>query len=123
MLKTGEMMNGVRYRQLLEEKLQLFMDRQGCTHFLQDGAPCHWSKIVTAWFQQRIDIQLVDWPGNWTKKKLEDHNSTILQQWKEDILKVWVESTEECAFLQNLVTSMPCRMQDVINREGAMTKY
>ena len=42
MLKTGEMMNGVRYRQLLEEKLELFMDRQGCTHFLQDGAPCHY---------------------------------------------------------------------------------
>jgi hypothetical protein len=57
------------------------------------------------------------------KKKLQDHNCTNLQQWKEAIQKVWVESTEECAFLQNLVTSMPCRMQEVIDREGAMTKY
>jgi transposase len=134
-LKTGEMMNGVRYRQLLDEKLEFFMDRHGCTHFLQDGAPCHRSKIVTAWFQQRPNIQLVDWPGNspdlnpietvwaWMKKKLQDHNCTNLQQWKEAIQKVWVESTEECAFLQNLVTSMPCRMQEVIDREGAMTKY
>jgi transposase len=62
-LKTGEMMNGLRYRQLLEEKLEFFMDRHGCTHFLQDGAPCHRSKIVTAWFRQRPNIQLVDWPG------------------------------------------------------------
>ncbi len=43
------------------------------------------------------------------KKKLEDHNCTNLQQWNEAILKVWLERTEECVFLQNLVVSMPTR--------------
>jgi hypothetical protein len=73
----------------------------------------------------------VDWPGNspdlnpietvwaWMKKKLQDPNCTTLQQWKEAILKVWVES----ASIQNLVTSMSSRMQEVIDREGAMAKY
>ena len=47
--------------------------------------------------------------------------STIKQQ--EDILKVWLLRTQECTFLQSLVASMPGRMQEVIDREGAMTKY
>jgi hypothetical protein len=56
------------------------------------------------------------------KKKLDDHSCTNLQQWKEAILKVWLERTEECN-LQNLVTSKPTRMQEVIDREGGMTRY
>jgi hypothetical protein len=52
------------------------------------------------------------------KKKLEDQNCTNLQQWKEAILKVWLDRTEECKFLQNMVTSMPTRMLEVIEREG-----
>ncbi len=37
-LKPGEMMNGVRYRQVLEDKLELFLAQHNTTHFLQDGA-------------------------------------------------------------------------------------
>ena len=47
-LQKGKMMNGVRYHWILDEKLELFMTQHGTTHFLQDGAPCHTSKIVTA---------------------------------------------------------------------------
>ncbi len=134
-LKTGEMMNGTRYRQLLDEKLEFFMHKHGTTHFLQDGAPCHRSKIVSECFRERPDIQLVKWPGNspdlnpietvwsWMKMKLRDHNCTNLQQWKVAIMEVWLLRTQECAFLQNLVTSMPARMQEVIEQEGNMTKY
>jgi hypothetical protein len=45
-------------------------------------------------------------------------NCTNLQQWKEAILKVWLERTKECEFLQYMVTSMPTRMLEVIEREG-----
>ncbi len=38
-LKPGEMMNGARYKQVLEDKLDFFMNQHGTTHFLQDGAP------------------------------------------------------------------------------------
>jgi hypothetical protein len=40
-LGKGEMMNGTRYRRLLDEKLGLFLGLRSTTHFLQDGAPCH----------------------------------------------------------------------------------
>ncbi len=63
-LKIGEMMNGLRYCQLLDEKLEFFMSQHGTSCFLQDGAPCHRSKIVTTWFQQRPHIKLVKLPRN-----------------------------------------------------------
>jgi hypothetical protein len=63
-LNQGEMMNGQRYLRLLDEKLELFMGLHNTTHFLQDGAPCHKAKIVTAWFNARPHITLIKWPGN-----------------------------------------------------------
>jgi hypothetical protein len=59
----------------------------------------------------------------WMKKKLGDHNCTNLQHWKEAILKIWLERTEQCEFLQNLVIRMPTRVQEGIDREGEMTRY
>jgi hypothetical protein len=47
-LKKEEMMNGVRYCQLLDDKLEFFMFQNGTSHFLQDRACCHRSKIVSA---------------------------------------------------------------------------
>jgi len=38
-------LNGLRYAQLLKEKLKLHMDIQKCTIFMQDGAPCHRFKM------------------------------------------------------------------------------
>jgi DDE superfamily endonuclease len=63
-LEPKEMMNGVRYRQVLDDKLEHAMGIHGTTHFLQDGTPFHKSKLVTAWFREHPNIQLNKWPGN-----------------------------------------------------------
>ena len=34
-----------------------------------------------------------------------------------------VQSTQEVEFLQNLVLSIPARIQEVIDRDGGMTRY
>ncbi len=39
------------------------------------------------------------------------------------ILLVWLQRTVETDFLHNLVESMPARIQEVIDRDGGMTKY
>jgi hypothetical protein len=46
-----------------------------------------------------------------------------MDQWKAAILLVWLQRTAEMDFLHNLVESMPARIQEVIDRDGGMTKY
>ncbi len=134
-LKPREMMNGQRYRQILEEKLELFMTQHGATHFLQDGAPCHRSKIVSSWFKERPNIQLIDWPGNspdlnpiencwaWMKDQLTDCNATSLPALQLEITRLWVTRMENSDYLRSLVESMPRRLQEVISKAGNTTKY
>ena len=57
------------------------------------------------------------------KKQLSGHNCTNMDQWKAAILLVWLQRTQEVDFLKNLVESMPARIQEVIDRDGGMTKY
>jgi hypothetical protein len=46
-----------------------------------------------------------------------------MDQWKAAILLVWLQRTQEVDFLKNLVEWMPARIQEVIDRDGGMTKY
>ncbi len=62
-LPKNTTMNGERYQEVLEEHLLPFMGIHRCTHFLQDGAPCHASKRIKAFLAQQ-DFQVIDWPGN-----------------------------------------------------------
>jgi hypothetical protein len=57
------------------------------------------------------------------KKQLKDHKCTNMEQWKAAISLVWLQRTQEVYFLKNLVVGMPTRMQEVIAREGGMTRY
>ncbi len=44
------MMNGVRYHQVLEDKLELFIAQHNTTHFLHDGAK---------WFVEKHHFQVI----------------------------------------------------------------
>ena len=136
-LKQGEMMNGERYRRLLDEKLEFFLTQHGTSHFLQDGAPCHRAKIVTEWFRERPHILRINWPGNspdlnpiknvwsWMKVQLKDVSCTNIEMLKEEIKKLWISITRmaDSQYLRNLADSMPRCLQEVIAREGGLTKY
>jgi hypothetical protein len=36
----------------------------GQLNFIQDVVLCHKVKIVMKWFQERLNITLIKWPGN-----------------------------------------------------------
>ena len=59
-LKPGTTMNGQRYLNLWNEKLQQHMSVHDCTIFMQDGAPCHCSKILTDFLEP---TKLLSWSG------------------------------------------------------------
>ncbi len=56
-------MNWERYQELLQDHLLLFMEIHGCSHFLQDGAPCHASKRIKAFLADK-PFEVIHWPGN-----------------------------------------------------------
>jgi hypothetical protein len=134
-LEKGEMMNGARYRRILDEKLEFFMHQYGTSHFLQDGAPCHKFKIVTQWFNERPNIILIKWPGNspdlnpienvwsWMKAKLRDSTAKNMEEWRREITELWTLRMSDGDYLRNLVASMPKRLAEVTEKDGWTTHY
>jgi hypothetical protein len=83
----------------------------------------------------RPNITLIRWPGNspdlnpienvwsWMKRQLKEAPCTNLEELKREILKLWCQKMDDCEYLRHLVESLPRRLEEVIQREGAMTKY
>ena len=132
-LPSETTMNGEKYVQLLSDKLQLHMQVHRCNIFMQDGAPCHRSKLVKN-FLKKKKVKVLDWPGNspdlnpienlWTimEDKIAEKQPSSLPDLCRTIKEVWVKeiSKEYCA---NLVNSMPRRLAAVIQNNGGHTKY
>ncbi len=125
-------MNSDRYMAMLDDKLFPFMEMHGATHFLQDGAPCHTSKVMAFLREKRVAV--MDWPGNspdlnpienlWSilKKKLkEDHTITSLKKLQDAIKNMWVKLPND--LMKKLAQSMPNRLRMCIENKGQMTKY
>ena len=104
-----------------------------CSVFMQDGAPCHRAKIVTQFLKAQT-INILDWPGNspdlnpienlWTilKNKVSERQPTNAKMLEQAIKEVWVRDISS-AYCQNLVESMPRRLEAVIKAKGGPTKY
>ena len=46
-----------------------------------------------------------------------------MEDWKRELVKLWVTRMSDNSYLQNLVESMPTRLQEVIERVRDTTKY
>ena len=127
-------MNGDRYMGVLQDKLFPFMKFHGCSHFLQDGAPCHKSKKVMALLNQQ-EFQVMDWPGNspdlnpienvWAemKRKLKkDHMITSLPLLIRAIKMMWVRDLPP-KYFKKLAESMPRRLQKCLANNGHASGY
>jgi hypothetical protein len=54
--------------QLLDDKLEFFMSQHSMAPAISSRmgpSATGQTKVVSAWFQQGLHIQLVKWPGNW----------------------------------------------------------
>jgi transposase len=130
-------MNGERYKTVLEHHLLPFMRIHGAKFFLQDGAPCHTSKLVMKRLKEMEDeFKVLDWPGNspdlnpiencWSfmkhKLKAEKFKTTSLPKLINAIKLMWVTDLPQQYFV-NLAHSMPRRLRAVLDNKGQMTKY
>jgi len=126
-------MNGPRYVELLAGKLNFHMAVHNCTIFVQDGAPCHRSKVDKTFLAENR-IMVLDWPGNspdlnpiqnlWTnmKNKVAEKHPSSAKDLVKVIKEVCVKEISQ-EFCRILVHSMQRRLQEVIKNGGGSTKY
>ena len=100
---------------------------------MEDGAPCHRSKIATQFLKSK-KIQILDWLGNspdsnpienlWTilRDKVSEKQPANTKELEEAIKAVWVLelSAEYC---RSLMKSMPRRLEAVNKAKRGPTKY
>ena len=89
---------------------------------LQDGAPCHASKRIKTFLQDK-PFEVIDWPGNspdlnpiencwnYMKNKLKEVDISSVPRLQEALLKLWTQDLRK-DYLVNLSNSMPRRIQD-----------
>ena len=101
---------------------------------MQDNAPIHKSKSSIRWFNHR-EIDLLTWPPQSPDLNLIENVWGILARMvyeggcqfyskaelKKAILSAW--NRIEMKYLQNLVSSMPNRIFNVIRLNGAKAHY
>ena len=94
-------MNGPKYVELLKEKLTLHMHVNGCTISMQDGAPCHRSKVATEFLKTKQDLcagmdrelpRLDPIENRWTimKDKVTYQQSSSAENLRQAMKEVWV---------------------------------
>jgi len=131
-------MNGEQYCEILDggvvesfEKLEM---PEGERTFQQDNDPKHTSKKATKWFEDN-NIDVMAWPAQspdlnpiehlWVdlKKALKKYPTPpkgVHELW-ERVVEEWDKFSPEAC--QNLIESMPRRVQAVIKAKGGHTKY
>lgn len=103
--------------------------------YQHDNCPVHTAGIVTDWMQQR-DIQTLPWPSRspdlnpienvWglIVKKVNRTNNfrpeNVEELWAR-IQEAWNELTPD--YTRAIINTMPRRLNDVIQKNGAFTKY
>ncbi len=119
-LPKNTTMNDVRYLAIIENKILITMEIHHTSIFMHDGAPYHRPKIVSKWLKDNKIICILDRPDN--SPDLNPIENIWNPKLKKAITKVWcIDLPKE--YCENLIKSMPKRLQKVIDNKGQMTKY
>ncbi|KAJ3615685.1 hypothetical protein MTP99_006731 [Tenebrio molitor] len=131
-------LNGQKYLDILENVMLPTVSQLYGNNFifLQDNCPVHNAGIVRQWFATN-NIEVMPWPSNspdlnviekvWglLVKKIYRRNfrpQNANELWAT-IEEGWEELSQDQNLWENLISSMPRRLNAVVEANGAMTKY
>ena len=130
-------MDAAKYCEILEDGLvESFetLEMEGEHYFQQDNDPKRTFKKAKKWFQDN-NIQVISWPAQSPDlnpiEHLSEHLKCQLHQYEtppKGVHELWDRVSEEWNDIspetcQNLIESMPKRIQAVIRAKGGHTKY
>lgn len=130
-------MNSEKYIQVLRTQVlpQLgdwFPGGEGV--FMQDGAPCHTSKVCKKFLSDN-NVTVLSWPGNspdlnpietlWAilKMRLRCETITNRSQMIAAIIDRWYRDDSMAETCKKLISTMPERIQAVIDAKGGNTNF
>ena len=131
-------MDADQYVSILEDHMLSSLEESGISEeeviFQQDNDPKHTSKKAQKWMEDH-NITLLDWPAQspdlnpiehlWVhiKRELAKYSRAPTGVWElwQRVVEVWNAIPPEVC--QNLIESMPRRLEAVIKAKGSHTKY
>lgn len=128
-------MDRYQYKSILEQNLKTSVDILNLGQswiFQQDNDPKHTAQIVKDWLlyhaprqlhtpPQSPDLNIIEHVWEILQRKIRKYNITSAPMLREKLHEEWQKITP--AELENLVVSMPRRLQAVIDAHGGLTKY
>jgi len=134
-------MNSEEYIHILEEVLlpsvrAIYSEEDmPIIRLVQDNSPVHTSHETRTWFQNHPEIRLIDWPARSPDLNvIENVWAQMVLQWVpqrdrttaalvDHARQVWEGLRARPDFLANLMSSIPNRLNQVIERDGYWTDY
>ena len=129
-------MDSSLYQEVLNKNLRSSMTMTGTDIFMQDGAPCHTSRKMKAWFDVK-GLEVLDWPG-----QSPDQNpiENLWREWKRimatklkppknldqlahNMRVSWLILGRKKALLKKLCDSPRRRIEALLELDGGTTKY
>lgn len=139
LVRTTPHMNSEEYINILSNVMMPYVAETfpgiPYVNFIQDNSGVHRSRIVRNWLAAQPNLRTLNWPAKSPDLNvIENLWGIVVQKWNpriqrtrealaQHVLDQWEDLRARPELFQNLVASMPQRLNAVINNQGSVTRF